>query len=161
MENTKPTDPFVANRLDPYMAFNFLVVVDGLPMAGFKEVSGLHVNIENIPYHEGGGGSTVHQLAGRAGFGSITLSKGLSVSNASGELWNWVISAAEGEIKRRQVSIILRKTIPGTKETVWDFSNAWPKEWQGGMLDAMSSAVVIETFTLVFQSIARESRDVQ
>ncbi|TDJ28951.1 MAG: hypothetical protein E2O57_03590, partial [Gammaproteobacteria bacterium] len=47
------------------------------------------------------------------------------------------------------------------KETVWDLSNAWPKEWQGGMLDAMSSAVVIETFSLVFQSIARESRDVQ
>lgn len=153
MENT--------NRNDPYLSFNFLVVIDGLPMAGFKEVSGIHVNIESIPYQEGGGGATVHQLAGKTGYGTVTLSKGISASNASKELWNWVISAAEGEITRRQVSIILRKTIPGAQETVWDFSNAWPKEWQGGALDAMGGDVAIESFTLVFQNIVRESRDVQ
>ena len=40
------------NRNDPYLSFNFLVVIDGLPMAGFKEVSGLNVNIESIPYKD-------------------------------------------------------------------------------------------------------------
>ena len=149
------------NRNDPYLSFNFLVVIDGLPMAGFKEVSGLNVNIESIPYHEGGGGAIVHQLAGKASYGTVTLSRGISVSNASNQLWNWVISAAEGEIVRRQVSIILRKTEPGTQETVWDFSKAWPKEWRGGMLDAMGSEVAIEALTLVFENITRESRDVQ
>ena len=108
----------ISNRNDPYLSFNFLVVIDGLPMAGFKEVSDLHMNIESIPYHEGGGGATVHQLADGAGYGSVTLSRGISASNASSELWNWVISAAEGEVVRRQVSIILRKTEPGMQETV-------------------------------------------
>lgn len=149
------------NRNDPYLSFNFLVVIDGLPMAGFKEVSGLNINIESIPYSEGGGGATVHQLAGRPGYGTVTLCRGISVSKASTELWNWVISAAEGEIVRRQVSIILRKTEPGTQETVWDFSNAWPKEWQGGALDAMGDAVAIEALTLVFENVTRESRNVQ
>lgn len=149
------------NRNDPYLSFNFLVVIDGLPMAGFKEVSDLHLNIESIPYYEGGSGATVHHLAGRPSYGTVTLSRGISVSTASTKLWDWVISAAEGEVLRRQVSIILRKTEPDTQETVWDFSNAWPKEWRGGALDAMGGSVAIEALTLVFENIARESRDVQ
>jgi len=149
------------NRNDPYLSCNFLVAIDGLPMAGFKEVSGLHVNIESTPYYEGGGGATVHQLAGRPSYGTVTLSRGISVSKAATELWDWVIKAAAGDIVRRQVAITLRKTEPETPQTVWVFSNAWPKEWQGGKFDAMAGVVAIEAFTLVFQGITCESSYVQ
>jgi phage tail-like protein len=41
------------NRTDPYSAFNFLVEIDGVTVAGFSEVSGLTTETDVIEYRTG------------------------------------------------------------------------------------------------------------
>jgi phage tail-like protein len=140
----------LAVRNDPYVGFNFLVEIDGLQVGGFSKVSGLSVKIETIPYHEGGAGSAVCQLAGAPGYGDVTLSRGMTESAV---LWNWMMQTAEGNFAPRQVSIILRRPDPSAKQTRWNLRNAWPSEWQGASLDASSRNVSIESLILVFGGI--------
>lgn len=142
-------------REDPFLAFNFLVEIDGLEVGGFKEVSGLHIKINHTAYFEGGGLEHVHNLIGRPSYNSVTLSKGMTTST---ELWNWVIKTAEGEIQSRHVSIILKEFVPDATETRWELFNAMPTEWRGGYLNAMKNGVAVESLTLVFSRIKRESR---
>jgi len=145
----------LSTRKDPFLGFNFRVEIDGFEVGGFKEVSGLHIKIENTPYYEGGGRGVVHNLIGRPSFGSVTLHKGMTSST---ELWDWVLSTAEGDVQTRHVSIVLCQFDPAGAETRWDLMNAVPTEWQGGYLNAMQSSVAIESLTLVFSSIKRESK---
>ena len=44
----------VGDRKDPYRAFNFLVEVEGITRAGFREVSGLDTSADPVEYREGG-----------------------------------------------------------------------------------------------------------
>ncbi len=145
-------------RKDPYLAFNFLVEIDGLQVGGFNEVEGLHLKIETITYCEGGGGGTVYHLAGEPRYGCVTLSRGMTTSM---DLWDWVLKTVEGEIVPRQVSIVLRNIDPELEETRWNLANAWPREWKAGCFNALKSAFSIESLSLVFGSIKREIGNVK
>jgi len=51
-------------RNDPYMAFNFLVEIEGLVVGGFTEVTGLQIETVVETYREGGLNEYEHKLAG-------------------------------------------------------------------------------------------------
>lgn len=147
-----------SGRNDPYLAFNFLVEIDGMIVGGFNEIAGLNIEIEYRQYHEGGGAGVVYHLPTRPKYSHISLSKGISDETA---LLDWVISTAQGDIKHKQVSVILKSIEPGVKETRWDLANALPQHWKTGVFNAQQSTVAIETLSLVFTSIKRETRRVE
>lgn len=137
---------------DIYRAYNFVLDLGSGESGYFTEVYGLSVCVENIEYREGGGAPAARQLAGRVSYGPISLKWGLSNSM---ELWNWLMTAANGNVERKNVSIILKSNDGQQEKTRWNLTNAWLKEWRGAHLNAMGQEVAIETLTLVHEGIER------
>jgi len=137
--------------VDPYRAYNFKLVIQGVTEGHFVECSGMSVRIEPIRYQEGGS-TTVHQIPGPIDHGDVTLSYGLT---ASRELWDWFLSGLRGSVDRRNVSILMLGSDGAEEVMRWDLINAWPSEWRGAPLDALAREVAIESVTLVFESLGR------
>jgi phage tail-like protein len=138
-------------RNDPFTNFNFLVEIDGITQAGFQECSGLDSTTEPIEYREGGVNNTVRKLPGRTTYSDISLKRGLTDSD---ELWQWRRSVVEGQIERKNLSIIVLDA--GGEETLrWNVVEAWPTKWEGPSFDARGTDVAIETLTIAHEGIAR------
>ena len=138
--------------VDPYRAYNFKLVVQGVTEGHFTECSGLGMKVEVIKYREGGTGQVVHCIPGRVEYADISLSYGLTNSR---ELFDWFMTAANGAVARKNVSIVMLDSSGATEVMRWDLFNAWPSEWRGSMLDALEQEVAIESLTLVFETLQR------
>lgn len=151
-ETTAPAAGQAGVWTDPYRAYNFKVLVHQVGEGHFTECSGLGIKIESIAYREGGGGPVTHYLPGPTVNCAVTLRYGLTNSN---EMWQWFMSAVQGRVQRRAVSIVMLSDDGATEVLRWNLSNAWVSEWRGALLDAMGREAAIESMTLVFESLER------
>jgi phage tail-like protein len=143
--------PAQGNRKDPYSAFRFLVEIEGLIVGGFEEVAGLDMEIEVESYREGGQNAYVHQLPGAARYPSrLKLKRGLTDADS---LWQWYRDVARGRIERRNGSIVLLQA--GGEAWRWNFTEAYPVQWQGPALDAVRSELATECVELVHRGLTR------
>lgn len=137
---------------DPYGAYNFKLVIQGVTEGHFTQCTGLGVRVEAIKYREGGTSQVVHRLPGRVEYADVTLRYGLTSSK---ELYLWVDSAVRGAVQRRNVSIILLGQDGVTEAVRFNLLNAWPASWVGAPLDALGHEVAIEELTLVYETLER------
>jgi len=140
-------------RVDPYRAYNFQLQIQGVTEGHFTECSGMEVKIQSIRYREGGAGQVVHCLPGPVDYGSVSLHYGLTTSK---QLWDWFMSALKGKVQRRHVSIVMMDDDGSTPVFQWNLIDAWPSEWRGALLDALSHEAAIESLTLVFETLERD-----
>ena len=94
-------------RRDPYAGFNFRMEIDGVEVAGFKEISGLEMETTVIEYAEGDDeNSWIKKIPGRTNFGEVTCKRGIVEGN---ELWEWCESVNDypRELERKSVTINL------------------------------------------------------
>jgi phage tail-like protein len=139
-------------RLDPYMAFNFVVEIEGLLVGGFSEVRGLESEIEVTPYREGGLNSFEHKLPGPVTTANLVLVHGLTDIDT---LWNWYDNVCKGIIKRKNGTILLLDR-QQTPVMWWDFRNAYPVKWMGPQLDAgTATAVAVEQVELAHEGLKK------
>jgi phage tail-like protein len=150
-EGTAPAAASPGTWIDPYRAYNFKLVIQGVTMGHFVECTGLGVRVQALRYQEGGG-HVVHRIPGPIDFADVTLRYGLTSSN---ELWTWFMSGVNGRPDRRNVSVLMLETDDVTEALRWDLIGAWPSEWRGAPLDALGREVAIESMTLVFESLQR------
>ncbi|MBW2121339.1 MAG: phage tail protein [Deltaproteobacteria bacterium] len=142
----------VGDRTDPYLAFNFLVEIDGVVAGGFSEVTGLEVEVEVHDYREGGVNGYIHRLAGPARYPSnLVLKHGMTDVDA---LWKWHQEVTQGTIQRKNGSIVLLDAA-GEEKWRWNFVQAYPVKWTGPELRATSAVVAVETVELVHRGIAK------
>jgi phage tail-like protein len=146
--NGKATGVFA----DPYRAYNFKLVIQGVTEGHFTECSGMGIKVQAIKYREGGTNQVVHCVPGYVEYADVTLRYGLTDSP---DLWNWFMAAVKGKVSRKNVSILLLDSDGATEVMRWDLINAWPSEWRGVPLDAMNREVALETLTLVFETLER------
>jgi phage tail-like protein len=137
---------------DPYRAYNFKLVIQGMTEGHFTECTGLGIKVDAIKYREAGNSQVVRRLPGQVEYADITLRYGLTDSH---ELWDWFMSSVEGKVERKNVSILMLDPDGVTEVMRWDLIDAWPSEWRGAPLDAMSHEAAIESLTLVFESMER------
>ena len=142
----------MAEQVDPYRSYNFKLEIQGVTEAHFTECSGLSIKTEAIRYREGGNNQVVHRIPGPVEYGDIQLNFGLTDST---ELWDWMMTAVKGRVERKNVSILMLDSEGVSEVMRWDLINAWPSEWSGAPLDAMSRNVAIESLTLVFETLER------
>jgi phage tail-like protein len=142
------------NWVDPFRAYNFKLLINNVTEGHFTEVSGLGVQIERISYREAGNNAIVRAIPGRVTYSSVTLRYGLT---ASAELWNWLMTAVQGQINRRNVSVVMLDSAGATEVMRWNLINAWPQEWLGAPLDAMSRELAIESLVLAHEGLQRET----
>lgn len=142
------------NWVDPYRAYNFKLLINNVTEGHFTEVSGLGVKVERISYREAGSNSIVRAIPGRVSYSAVTLRFGLT---SSAELWDWLLTAVGGRVSRRNASILMLDSTGATEVLRWNLLNAWPEEWYGAPLDAMSPELAIETLVLAHEGLQRES----
>lgn len=139
-------------RNDPYMAFNFLVEIEGLIVGGFNDVTGLQVETEVQEYREGGLNDYIHKLAGPTRYpANLVLKRGLTDIET---LWSWHQDVVQGRIERKNASVYLldRQRLPAMW---WNVMEAYPVKWSGPDLRAESSTVAVETVELVHRGISK------
>ena len=137
---------------DPYRSYNFKLEIGGVAEGHFTECSGLSVKIEPIAYREAGNHQLVRHIPGPVDYASVTLKYGVTKSR---ELWDWLMKSAEGNVQRRNVSILLLDSQGDNEVMRWNLVDAWPSEWQGAALHASEKTLAIETLTLVFDRLER------
>src|SRR5262245_34122050 len=99
--------PMARTPQDPYANYNFMVEINNVVVAAFKEVSGLDSKIEVIDYREGGDKfSPVRKLPGKVTFSNLVLKTGVTDSL---DLYNWHQDWVKGldSADRRPVRITL------------------------------------------------------
>src|SRR3954462_8870311 len=114
--------PETGQREDPFRAYNFLVDIDGITIAGFREVSGLSGDGEVINYREGTDRIlTVRKIPGLRRFTDLTLRRGMTRSQV---LWQWRLTTLRGGTERRNGAIRLRDEQQHSVAE-WRFENGW------------------------------------
>jgi len=151
-ENQDQAQP--GNPVDPLRAYDFRVEFGGQDdiQAYFTSCSGLEGEVEVIPFREAGANSIIHQLPGQTTYGEVELSSGLTQSQ---KLWDWFMSAVNGKVVRKNISIVMMGTDRSTEKMRWNLQDAWPRRWRAAPLDTLAQEVAIESLTLVFESIER------
>ena len=144
--------PATGARVDPFVNFNFLVELEGIVQASFRECSGLEATTEVIDFRQGGDNTTVYKLPGKTTYGDITMKWGLTESS---ELWNWRRTVIEGRIRRKNGSIVVYDLANHTEVVRWNFVNAWPTKWEGPSFNAQGNEIAVESLVLAHEGVAR------
>ncbi len=139
------------DRTDPYRGYNFLVEIDGITRAGFRECSGLDSSQDPIDYREGSDFKklTARKLPGLNKFANISLKRGVT---DDAELWDWREKARKGEVERKNGSIVLLDDV-GEEKVRWNFVDGWPTKWTGPSFNATGNEVAIETLEIVHEGL--------
>ena len=137
-------------KQDPYVAFNYVVEIEGLVVGGFSEVSGLQFEIEVEDYREGGVNEYIHKLAGPVRYpANLVLKRGMMDAD---DLAAWQDDVRRGVIEPRKVAVLVVDEA-GNEARRWEFKNAIPVRWSGPELRAATSAVAVESLELVHQGL--------
>jgi phage tail-like protein len=140
----------VAARVDPYRNFNFRVEIEGIAAASFSECSGLQSSIEVVEYRQGSDSSlSVRKLPGLRTYSNITLKRGITQDR---ELYEWHRKVLDGEVDRRNGSIIL---LDDDRNEVlrWNFHSGWICRYEGPTLNGKSNEVAIETIEICHEGL--------
>ncbi len=65
------------------------------------------------------------------------------------------MTGVNGNVQRKNISILMLDSEGATEVMRWDLIDAWPSEWRGAILDALTHEVAIESLTLVFETMER------
>lgn len=141
----------VGARKDPYRVYNFLVEIDGIARAGFQECSGMDSTQDPIEYREGNEPLTVRKLPGMVTYSNITLNRGIT---DDAELWQWRQQVMDGNVERKNGSIVLLDDAGGEKVR-WNFVNGWPTKWTGPSLNATGTEVAIESLEIAHEGVVK------
>jgi phage tail-like protein len=136
-------------RHDPYKNFNFLVEIDGITRAAFSEVGGLESETAVIEYRVGGEPNTVRKLPGLTKYANLVLRRGIT---KDADLWNWRKTVVQGNVDRRNGSIVLLDD-DLTEVLRWNFFQGWIAKWEGPTLDAKGNEVAIETIEIAHEGL--------
>jgi phage tail-like protein len=136
---------------DPFRGYNFRVEIQGVGDTAFTECTGMGAEVQVIRYAEGRS-PVVRRVPGPVEYADITLRRGLT---SSADLWNWMLSAANGKVERRNISIVLLDSDAIGEVMRWNLSRAWVSKWRAPALDAMAQEIAIESMTIVYETLER------
>ncbi len=143
----------VGTRKDPYKNHRFLVEMDGITQAAFRDVTISESTQDPIEYRNGDEPPTVRKLPGLVKYGNVTLKWGITDSL---DLYNWRKQVEEGKMKeaRKKMAIVLLDE-EGQTAARWELSAAWPTKYHAPELNATANEVAIETVEIVHEGIKR------
>jgi len=121
---------------------------------GFMEVSGLSIELDVVSYREGSSPENSERLMpGLKKYSPIILKRG--IINSDDDFYKWINTAQVNTIQRRDVVISLLNE-SHEPVVIWKLRNAFPSKLEYSTLNAHSSDVVIESLTLVHESLVVE-----
>lgn len=142
--------------LYPFTAFNFAVeinvpgVSNQVCNASFSECDGLEMTTEVKTIREGGNNGRQIRLAGPAGFGQLTLKRGMT---ANFELWDWVYAFQANPQLRADAEVVLFAADGETVRCSFQLSRCIPVKVKAPALNAKDGMVAIEELQLAYESL--------
>ena len=138
----------------PHPAFNFQVEA-GFSRIGFARVQLPALERDVIRYRDGADRvETVRLIPGLQRVGECVLERG--VVPPDNDFFQWLNTIGGGKAERRDVLVKLLDASQAPIMT-WKLRNAFPSALQWSMLDAQTSAVLIETLRLAVESVNVEA----
>jgi phage tail-like protein len=141
----------------PYEAFNFAVEItvpgiDGIACSGaFAECDGLEMTIDVKTIKEGGNNASVIRLAGGAGYGTLTLKRGVT---GSFDLWNWMAGTVANPGLRGTAGIVVFSPDRRTERAHFHLDGCVPVRLKAPALNAKDGIVAIEELGLVYERLS-------
>jgi phage tail-like protein len=155
-------------RLDPYKGTKFRVKWDGEFVPGIFRISGLIWNTQVVTYREGGSLNAFIVAPGQTTFEPIVLTRGRTHDTAFEDWANLVwrhTAAGGGEVglneMRKNIQIML---LNEAGQVVMGFIayRCWPSRYEAlGPLDAIETALAVESLTLHYEGFARDTSMVE
>ena len=141
-------------RKDPYKNFRFLLEIDDIVQAGFREVTIPDTTQDHIEYREGNEPPTVRKLPGLVKYGNVSLKWGITDSL---DLYNWRKQVEDGKMKdaRKNVAIVGLDD-EANPVTRWEFSQAWPTKYDAPDFNATGNEIAIETLEIAHEKMERK-----
>ena len=146
---------WIAGKKDQLASYTFMLEVDGIAEATFRECSGLDSETSVIESKETGskGQTVIKKLPGALKWGDITLKRGFTDDM---KLQEWRNKTVDGKLTdmRKNGSIVIYDY--ENKEVLrWNFVNGWISKLQGPSLNAGGNDVAIEAITIVHEGLSR------
>jgi phage tail-like protein len=138
-------------RLDPYIAHNFLVEIEGIIVAGFTDVSGLTIETTVERKMFGGENNIEYKFVTGTKCTDLTLKHGLTDLDL---LWSWYEDVTNEKITRRNGTIYLLDRW-GLPAMWWDFFEAYPIKWEGPVFNAGQNTVASESLVLTHHGLTK------
>src|SRR5713226_4811566 len=134
----QPTGAQPGAWVDPYRAYNFKLLIQGITAGHFTMCSGLGIRVQPIRYREGGNNQVVHAIPGQVEYSDVTLRYGVTESHG---LFQWMMTAVKGAVQRKNASILLLDSSGAREVMRWNLMRSWPTQWLGAPLDALQKEV--------------------
>jgi phage tail-like protein len=144
----------------PFTAFNFAVeisVPDLAPTvcgAAFAECDGLEMTQEVKTVRSGGENAVAYRLAGPAGYGQVTLKRGVTDST---DLWAWMAASLDDPTLRGDGEVVLLAEDGLTERARFVLERCLPVRVKAPPLNARDGLVAIEELGLVCDRISLRS----
>ena len=132
---------------DPVTSNRFTLVIDGVPIGMFLEVSGLEVRVDVEEFREGGQNGFIHKFPGRMSWPNLVFKRGVTDSDA---LFDWVNRssgeqfAANHDKLQRTTGSVSMIDWDGKPMRTWSLIDPFPIRWTGPRFSAKDTAVVEE-----------------
>jgi phage tail-like protein len=143
-------------RDDPYAAHHFKVTLTGVADDGFlcSEVSGIDAEVAVIDHRGGDEPLSMRQLPGLTKFPHLVFKGGI---RGDLSLWNWILEAMSGKVRRTEGSIILMDEA-GSEVMRWNVRRAWPTKFTGPGLNAANNEVAIQTLEVAHEGLTTDGQ---
>jgi phage tail-like protein len=140
------------NRREFDHLFNgrFKIEIEGVTQGAFTECGGIEAHIDVVHFNHGSDLRT-HKRPGRPGVANIVLKRGVT---AGTELWDWFKSALDGQVSRKNGSIIVCDDA-GDEIYRHNFFEAWPCRWKSLELRADQPGSLVEEIEIVVEAVER------
>lgn len=143
--------PPASTQPDPYRAANFMVEVDGQPIAGVLRVRGLRRETAVIVVREGSDPNSGRLIPGMTRYRPIVLERPRTDDRALEKWADSVSDAHGGHLIRSEMVITLLKA-DGTPGIRYKLPNCWPSKYVAvDSLDALADRVVMERVVIEHQ----------
>ena len=137
-------------QFDHIGRYNFKVEINGVTQGAFMDVEGLESMTDVVEFNDGDS-DFVRKRPGLTKCSNITLKRGFVNTD---ELWTWRNAVIEGQVERKNGSIIICDD-SGGEIVRYNFFEAWPCRWKLSALQANESKALFEVIELVVEKIER------
>jgi phage tail-like protein len=137
----------MAQLVNPYKEFKFLVEIQGIQQAGFMECSSVGSHLDVVEYREGNNPSHVYKFAGQAHYDDITLKWGMTDNQ---DLYKWHLQIVKGNLTRQNGSVV-QLDDTGAEKIRWNLYRAWPSKYTVPAYNAKGNGLAIASLTLSYE----------
>lgn len=138
-------------RVDPFTTHNFMVIIEGVPVANFMEVSAITAETSVEKIKVGGMNQSEISLLGATKYSDVSMKQGMTSSPV---LTQWHNAVVQGYSMRTNIHIIAydSEKVPRAE---WMLLDAVPIKMVTPALKAMATEIAVTEITFTHNGILR------